>query len=218
MDCIWTKNNLFFYIENQLKKAEKKRIEDHLSHCDICNEELLSYKNITARYASLQDFDVPNNFISIIFKNSIKKPARQTSLLQRLITEFIRSWQRKWASIPTFKPAYNIISIFAVLILIAFWGGLHVYKNDHKNQSELIQIFEKETFLEHTYQLPLNSCSIELNFDSGNEIKHVCSKIMDLKIKHESFTHFLNIDLEINSLKNKINQMKEKNIFRRNPS
>jgi anti-sigma factor RsiW len=116
MKCDWVRDNLIFYVYNELEDDARFEVEQHLARCPECGTELKATRKL---HATLSQHPVAEPSPSFLAASRMRlqealETTQQGGLLQRLIFE-PATWIRQIRMSP---------ALAAVIFIIGFGGGL----------------------------------------------------------------------------------------------
>ncbi|MDP8236025.1 MAG: zf-HC2 domain-containing protein [Candidatus Erginobacter occultus] len=80
MKCEEITDLLSGYLDGELDEGERKRVEEHLSVCPACAEELRALRGCVEGIGSLEEVEPPADFLSRVHDRLEKKPGLKTAL------------------------------------------------------------------------------------------------------------------------------------------
>jgi len=215
MNCLDVEKNIPRYIDKQFSRIKKYKFKKHISSCENCRKQLTASTEIFKRYAELSDVTVSEDVKDKIFDNLSNLPIEDAFPLKSRLAELFKKLKARFNFIPKVSPAIKI-AFTAVLILVFVFAGINHYKKIYQDrQNELLKIFERKPFFERTYDLSIETKRLKLAYKLNNGVVSVHKKIEKLKTKHDELIGFSTYDINVNKLKNRLNQIKSENFFRR---
>lgn len=109
MKCEEAREHLSAYLDNMLEQDLKVRLEDHLSQCERCNQELSELRNITESISSLDPIKAPSDFL-----DNIKKRLEPRFCLPKFIKTIFLPLQIK-IPIQAAAVAVSVLLVFALV-------------------------------------------------------------------------------------------------------
>jgi hypothetical protein len=179
MDCDKYKDLFTGWIDKDLPPAERLKLEQHLSDCKGCREELDAMKALWLDMGQIET-PAPSEHMQVNFEAMLKlykeEEAGKTGFLTGLKEKLNNLWQ--WQ--PRLPMAYNLI-----IILISFACGYWVFSTGNGGQQDKqlealsSQVHElKQTMMLAMLENPSASERIK-GVSYTSEIKHVDQQVID---------------------------------------
>ncbi len=131
MECAEVKKLLYEYIDDTLDTRSKTRIEEHLSTCKSCSEELYSMRSYFKELGSLKKVSAPKDFIKEIHER-LTEPSRIKKIMHTL-----------FVPVRIKAPLELAGALAAVLIVIFIFYGIKP-----EQQRALRPVMEEEKSIE----------------------------------------------------------------------
>ena len=116
MKCDWVRQNILFYVYNELEDDARYEVEQHLARCPECAVELKTTRQFQTTFSELPVAEPSPNLLasSRMRLQEGLETARQGGILQRLILE-PATWMRQIRMAPSFA---------AIIFMVGFGGGI----------------------------------------------------------------------------------------------
>jgi hypothetical protein len=117
MKCDWTKENLVFYIYDELADDAKFEFEQHVRHCQGCRRELESALDFKDEMAALPAKDVSASFLAanrMQLQESLEHAEQSRNIFSSFIFD-LAGWMHQAKLAP---------ALTAVLLMMGFAGGV----------------------------------------------------------------------------------------------
>ncbi len=116
MKCDWVRQNILFYVYNELEDDARYEVEQHLARCPECAVELKATRQFQSTLSELPVSEPTPNLLaaSRMRLQEGLETARQGGILQRFILE-PTTWVRQIRMAP---------SLAAVIFMVGFGGGI----------------------------------------------------------------------------------------------
>jgi anti-sigma factor RsiW len=116
MKCEWVRQNILFYVYNELEDDARYEVEEHLGRCPECATELKATRKFHATLSQLSVVEPTPNLVaaSRMRLQEALETARQGGFWQRLIFE-PGTWLRQVRMSP---------ALAAVIFIVGFGGGI----------------------------------------------------------------------------------------------
>ncbi|MGA7292897.1 MAG: HEAT repeat domain-containing protein [Terriglobales bacterium] len=120
MKCDWVRQNILFYVYNELEDDARYEVEQHLARCPECALELKATRRFHATLSETVEEPSPNLLASSRMRlQEALETTRQGGLLHRLILE-PATWLRQIRMSP---------ALAAVIFIVGFGGGISATYN-----------------------------------------------------------------------------------------
>jgi len=116
MKCDWVRDNILFYVYNELEDDARYEVEQHLGRCSECATELKATRKFHATLSQAPVMEPSPNLLaaSRMRLQEALESARQGGLWQRLVFE-PGNWMRQIRMAP---------AMVAVIFIVGFGGGI----------------------------------------------------------------------------------------------
>src|ERR1700722_3074650 len=115
MKCDWVRQNILFYVYNELEDDARYEVEQHLARCPECATELKATRKFHATLSETVAEPTPNLLAASRMRlQEALENTQQGGLLRRLILE-PATWLRQVRMAP---------ALAAVIFIVGFGGGI----------------------------------------------------------------------------------------------
>jgi anti-sigma factor RsiW len=177
MKCDWVRQNILFYVYNELEDDARYEVEQHLARCPECATELEATRNFKAKFAEMPVEEPSPNLLaaSRMRLQEALETARPGGIWQRLILE-PTTWLRQIRMAP---------ALAAAIFMVGFGGGIGATYNflanrlpgggitndDRSNQAALVEASAIAGIRSVTQTPGSNQVSIEYDTVSTQEVQ-----------------------------------------------
>jgi len=132
MKCDWVRQNILFYVYNELEDDARYEVEQHLGRCPECATELKATRKFHATLSQLSVAEPTPNLVasSRMRLQEALETTRQGGFWQRVIFE-PGTWLRQVRMSP---------ALAAVIFIVGFGGGIGATYNFLANRPDTIQV------------------------------------------------------------------------------
>jgi HEAT repeats/Putative zinc-finger len=132
MKCDWVRQNILFYVYNELEDDARYEVEQHLGRCPECATELKATRKFHATLSQLTVAEPTPNLVasSRMRLQEALETARQGGFWQRVIFE-PGTWLRQIRMSP---------ALAAVIFMVGFGGGIGATYNFFVNRTDTTQV------------------------------------------------------------------------------
>jgi hypothetical protein len=132
MKCDWVRQNVLFYVYNELEDDARYEVEQHLARCPECATELKATRKL---HSMLSDMPVAEPTPNLLASSRMRlqealETTRQGGFWQRLVVE-PATWLRQIRMSP---------ALAAVIFIVGFGGGIGATYNFLANRAPIIYV------------------------------------------------------------------------------